>query len=82
MDKSKEKKVTPPPAPLTDTDTPPMTDGMRQAMEDQKEIKMRKKMGESYDKALKTYKKGGKVSSASSRADGCAVKGKTRGRMM
>ena len=28
------------------------------------------------------YKKGGKVSSASSRADGCAVKGKTKGRMV
>lgn len=28
------------------------------------------------------YKAGGKVSSASSRADGCAVKGKTRGRMV
>ena len=28
------------------------------------------------------YKKGGKVSSASSRADGCAVKGKTKGRMI
>ena len=28
------------------------------------------------------YKKGGKVSSASSRADGCAVKGKTRGTMI
>jgi hypothetical protein len=28
------------------------------------------------------YKKGGKVSSASSRADGCAVKGKTKGRML
>jgi hypothetical protein len=27
-------------------------------------------------------KKGGKVSSASKRADGCAVKGKTRGRMI
>ena len=31
---------------------------------------------------LITYKKGGKVSSASSRADGIAVKGKTRGRMV
>ena len=29
-----------------------------------------------------TYKKGGKVSSASKRADGCAVKGKTKGRMV
>jgi len=27
-------------------------------------------------------KKGGKVSSASNRADGCAVKGKTKGRMI
>jgi hypothetical protein len=30
----------------------------------------------------KAYKKGGKVSSASKRADGCCVKGKTRGRMV
>jgi hypothetical protein len=30
----------------------------------------------------KAYKKGGKVSSASKRADGCAIKGKTRGRMV
>jgi hypothetical protein len=28
------------------------------------------------------YKKGGKVSSASKRADGCCVKGKTRGKMV
>jgi hypothetical protein len=28
------------------------------------------------------YAKGGKVSSASSRADGCATKGKTRGKVM
>jgi hypothetical protein len=28
------------------------------------------------------YKKGGKVSSASKRADGCAIKGKTKGRMV
>ena len=28
------------------------------------------------------YKKGGKVSSASSRADGCATKGKTKGRFV
>jgi hypothetical protein len=30
----------------------------------------------------KNMKKGGKVSSASKRADGCAVKGKTKGRMV
>jgi len=29
-----------------------------------------------------TYKKGGSVSSASSRADGCAVRGKTKGKMV
>lgn len=28
------------------------------------------------------FKKGGKVSSASKRADGCAIRGKTRGRMV
>jgi hypothetical protein len=30
----------------------------------------------------KTYKSGGSVSSASKRADGCAIKGKTRGKMV
>jgi hypothetical protein len=30
----------------------------------------------------KNFKKGGKVSSASSRADGCATKGKTKGRFI
>jgi hypothetical protein len=34
------------------------------------------------DKKSKNMKAGGKVSSASKRADGCAVKGKTRGRMV
>jgi hypothetical protein len=38
------------------------------------------------DKMIKAkkfnYKSGGKVSSASSRADGCAIKGKTKGRMV
>jgi|LakMenE01Jun11ns_1017448.scaffolds.fasta_scaffold9953861_5 hypothetical protein len=29
-----------------------------------------------------TYRKGGTVSSASKRADGCAIKGKTKGRMI
>ena len=36
--------------------------------------------GEAYQNA--GYKKGGKVSSASKRADGCCVKGKTRGKMV
>jgi hypothetical protein len=33
-------------------------------------------------KPIEKKAKGGKVSSASSRADGCAVKGKTRGKMV
>ena len=33
-------------------------------------------------KDVKGYAKGGKVSSASSRADGCCIKGKTRGKMV
>ncbi len=33
-------------------------------------------------KASSDYKKGGFVSSASKRADGCAIKGKTKGRMV
>ena len=48
-----------------------------------------KKEREAYEKYDKTrlkdqggMKKGGKVSSASSRADGCAVRGKTRGKMV
>jgi hypothetical protein len=34
------------------------------------------------DMEPRKYKKGGSVSSASKRADGCAVKGKTKGRMI
>ena len=33
-------------------------------------------------KAASRMKKGGKVSSASKRADGCAIKGKTKGRIV
>ena len=33
-------------------------------------------------KSVMPFKKGGSVSSASKRADGCAVKGKTRGKMV
>lgn len=38
--------------------------------------------GENTNPAGDTYKKGGKVSSASKRADGCATKGKTKGRFV
>jgi len=37
---------------------------------------------DTYKPARENMKKGGKVSSASKRADGCAVKGKTKGRFV
>jgi len=42
------------------------------------------KVNKQIDEDIKNgrYAKGGKVSSASSRADGCCVKGKTKGRMV
>lgn len=40
------------------------------------------KLGMKKGGAVKKMSSGGKVSSASKRADGCAIKGKTRGRMM
>ena len=42
---------------------------------------MRNRKGAEQYEATKTYKSGGKVGSASKRADGCCVKGKTRGKM-
>jgi len=40
------------------------------------------KKGEAVKKKASSYKSGGSVSSASKRADGCAIKGKTKGRMV
>ena len=37
---------------------------------------------DTYKPARENMKKGGKVSSASKRADGCAKRGKTKGRMI
>ena len=45
------------------------------------EAKFRKIMGKKKGGSV-GYKSGGKVSSASKRGDGCAIKGKTRGRMV
>lgn len=53
-----------------------MTPGEREMVQEVEDQKMREKiegMG---------YAKGGKVSSASKRADGCAQRGKTKGRMI
>lgn len=42
----------------------------------------KRNQGENTNSAGDNYKKGGKVFSASKRADGCATKGKTRGKMI
>ena len=47
-----------------------------------KSVKRQRNTGENTNPAGDTYKKGGKVSSASSRADGCAMRGKTRGKIV
>ena len=52
------------------------------------ELEFRSPKSRNYDSGDRTprtsddYAKGGKVSSASSRADGCATKGKTKGRIV
>ena len=51
-------------------------DAMQESIQDAKDAADRKKISDM------GYKTGGKVSSASSRADGCATKGKTKGTMI
>ena len=51
-------------------------DAMQESIQDAKDAKDRKKISDM------GYKKGGSVSSASKRADGCCIKGKTRGKMV
>jgi hypothetical protein len=56
-------------------------DYMPADIKDKLQDKKNKKAAENYE-ATKEYKKGGSVGSASSRADGCAQRGKTRGKMV
>ena len=51
-------------------------DAMQESIQDAKDARDRKKISDM------GYASGGKVSSASSRADGCATKGKTKGTMI
>ncbi len=54
-------------------------DRAREAMAEET---MQRKIDKAAEDASKNMKKGGKVSSASSRADGCCTKGKTRGKYL
>ena len=61
-----------------------VTPAQRMAMEEQmRDAKMIKDAESAYEKSRTTaFKKGGSVGSASKRADGCAVRGKTKGTMV
>jgi len=67
----KETDLPPPEGFKKSDDKKPMNEGLKKLKKKAPEVV--KKMG---------YKKGGKVSSCSKRADGCVVKGKTKGRMV
>ena len=66
----------------------PMTEGVDETTQDITPPEIQDKLqtmknnraADQYEKN-KTFKSGGKVGSASKRADGCCVKGKTRGKM-
>jgi hypothetical protein len=49
---------------------------------DTAQAKVNRLLGRKKGGTVSSYKSGGKVSSASKRADGCAIKGKTRGKMV
>lgn len=82
----KMKPTIKPTKPMADDEGPVSPE----AIQEMKDQKMREQMGKAYDKAReqslgspeKKMAKGGSVSSASKRADGCATKGKTKGRMV
>jgi len=59
-----------------------MTAGQKQSMQDAKDEEMRKKMKTAPTTKTEMGKGFAKGGSASSRADGCAVKGKTRGKII
>jgi len=54
----------------------------RAAVKRNKSVERKSNAGETTNAAGDSYKKGGSVSSASRRADGCAMKGKTRGKYL
>lgn len=70
-------------------DTTPLPEWLKNERENQERDRRVKQEQEAYEKYDKTrlkdqggLKKGGSVSSASKRADGCCTKGKTKGRMI
>jgi hypothetical protein len=68
---------------MDDVVTPEIRAKRAAMMQDAQDQAMQPKVDAAYEGARTTpFKKGGSVGSASKRADGCAVKGKTKGRMI
>lgn len=68
---------------LDDVVTPEIRAKRAMMMQDAKDQAMQPKVDAAYEAARTTpFKKGGSVSSASARADGCAERGKTKGTMI
>lgn len=68
---------------LDDVVTPETRAKRAAMMQDAQDQAMQPKLDAAYENARSTpFKKGGSVGSASKRADGCATKGKTKGRMI
>jgi hypothetical protein len=63
--------------------TKEMSAAEKAARQEQADRKMQEATDKAYEASRTTpYAAGGKVSSASKRADGCATKGKTRGKVL
>jgi hypothetical protein len=68
---------------MDDVVTPEMRAKRAAMMQDAQDQAMQPKVDAAYNAARTTpFKKGGSVGSASKRADGCAQKGKTKGRLV
>jgi hypothetical protein len=68
---------------MDDVVTPEIRAKRAAMMQDARDQAMQPKIDAAYEGARTTpFKNGGSVGSASKRADGCAVKGKTKGRMI
>ena len=79
-DEKAAREVKPvPPEPTT-----PSPEAQKKLEEMDRDRRERKKMDRAYERSRSNpdFAKGGKVSSASKRADGCAMRGKTKGRMV
>jgi len=87
-DEKKAREVRPAPPPPSMTPTPEAQRKMEEQLRDQRQQEEMDRAADiSRRSSIGTYKeekkaKGGMVGSASKRADGCATRGKTRGKMV